>query len=159
MSADDLTTVPAPVPAAASRAAMSPVAKVALALAGVAVLVIGAWAYGRASATPDRVVADATRLRMMLLDARAQVLDAQLSLYAANFGNAAQHLEYAKPPLAEASNAMRDGDLDELATKVDAALQQVMAGRDLAAKLSLDANSKAGEASKLLGEVLSDLPR
>jgi hypothetical protein len=96
---------------------------------------------------------------MMLLDARAQVLDAQLSLYAANFGNAAQYLEYAKPPLAEASNAMRDGDLDELATKVDAALQLVMAGRDLAAKLSLDANSKAGEASKLLGDVLAALPR
>jgi type VI protein secretion system component VasA len=47
----------------------------------------------------------------------------------------------------------------ELATKVDAALQQVMAGRDLAAKLSLDANSKAGEASKLLGDVLAALPR
>jgi hypothetical protein len=158
MSADDLTTMPAPVPAA-SRAAMSPLAKMALALAAVAVLVVGAWAYGRSSAAPDRVIADATRLRMMLLDARAQVLDAQLSLYAANFGNAAQHLEYAKPPLAEASNAMREGDLDDLATKVDAALQQVMTGRDLAAKLSLDANSKAGEASKLLGEVLSALPR
>ena len=113
----------------------------------------------RSTTEPERAVADATRLRMMLLDARAQVLDAQLSLYAANFGNAAQHLEYAKPPLAEASNAMREGDLDELATKVDAALQQVMTGRDLAAKLSLDANSRAGEASKLLAEVLSKLPR
>jgi hypothetical protein len=158
MSADDLSTVPAPVPAA-SRAAMSPLAKMALALAGVAVLVVGAWAYGRSSAAPDRVAADATRMRMMLLDARAQVLDAQLSLYGANFGNAAQHLEYAKPPLAAASNALRDVDQDELATKVDAALQQVMTGRDLAAKLSLDANSKAGEASKLLADVLSSLPR
>ena len=87
------------------------------------------------------------------------MLDAQLSLYTANFGNAAQHLEYAKPPLAEASNALRDDDKDDLAFKVDAALQQVMAARDLAAKLSLDANSKAAEASKLLGEVLSGLPR
>jgi hypothetical protein len=157
MSVDDLTTVPTPAPAPA--APMSPIAKAAIGLAVVAVLVVGAWAYGRSSAAPDRVAADAIRLRMMLLDARAQVLDAQLSLYAANFGNAAQHLEYAKPPLAEASNAMRDGDLDELATKVDAALQQVTTGRDLAAKLSLDANSRAGEASKLLGEILAALPR
>ena len=157
MSADDLTTVPTPAPAPA--AAMSPLAKAAIGLAVVAVLVVGAWAYGRSSAAPDRAAADATRMRMMLLDARAQVLDAQLSLYTANFGNAAQHLEYAKPPLTEASNALRGADRDELATKVDAALQQVMTGRDLAAKLSLDANSKAGEASKLLGEVLSALPR
>jgi hypothetical protein len=34
-----------------------------------------------------------------------------------------------------------------------------MSARDLAAKLSLDANSRAGEASRLLGEVLSALPR
>ena len=99
------------------------------------------------------------RLRAMLLESRTQVLDAQLSLHSANFGNAAQHLEYAKPPLAAASSALRDDDQDDLATKVDAALQQVMTARDLAAKLSLDANSKAGEASKLLGEVLSALPR
>ncbi len=72
-------------------------------LAVVALLVLGAWLYGRSSGAPDRAAADATRLRMMLLEARTQVLDAQLSLYAANFGNAAQHLEYAKPPLAAAS--------------------------------------------------------
>ena len=34
-----------------------------------------------------------------------------------------------------------------------------VAWSDLAAKLSLDANSRAGEASRLLGEVLSALPR
>ena len=122
-------------------------------------LVVGAWAYGRSSTAPDRAAADTMRLRAMLLESRTQVLDAQLSLHSANFGNAAQHLEYAKPPLAAASSALRDQDQDDLATKVDAALQQVMTARDLAAKLSLDANSKAGEASKLLGEVLSALPR
>ncbi|MEO5819146.1 MAG: hypothetical protein ABIT71_01460 [Vicinamibacteraceae bacterium] len=157
MSVDDPTVLPVTLPAPPAK--MSPFAKLAVGAALVIALVVGAWLYGRSSAAPDRAAADATRLRMMLLDARAQVLDAQLSLYAANFGNAAQHLEYAKPPLAESSNALRDGDQDELATKVDAALQQVMAGRDLAAKLSLDANSKAGEASRLLGEILSALPR
>jgi hypothetical protein len=159
MSADDLTTVPQPAPATASRTGTSPLAKFAIGAAIVVALVVAAWAYGRSSMAPERAAADATRMRMMLLDARAQVLDAQLSLYAANFGSAAQHLEYAKPPLAEASNALRDDDQDDLAIRVDAALQLVMAARDLAAKLSLDANSKAGEASKLLGEVLSGLPR
>jgi hypothetical protein len=158
MSADDLTTIPTPTPATAAPA-MSPVAKVGIAVAIVVILVVAAWAYGRSSVLPERAAADNMRTRALLLESRTQVLDAQLSLYAANFGSAAQHLEYAKPPLAEASSAMRDGDQDELATKVDAALQQVMTARDLAAKLSLDANSKAGEASKLLADVISALPR
>jgi hypothetical protein len=155
MSADDLpTTTPAPAPAP-----MPILAKLGIALAVVAMLVLGAWFYGRSSTAPDREAADATRLRMMLLESRTQVLDAQLSLYTTNFGNAAQHLEYAKPPLAAASAALRERDQDDLAIKADAALEHVMAARDLAAKLSLDANGRAGEASKLLGEVLTALPR
>ena len=160
MSANDLTTVPTPVPATAA-----PSGDVAAGEGrdrgghrrrpGRGGLGLRSVERG-ARARRRRRDADQDQL---LLESRAQVLDSQLSLYAANFGSAAQHLEYAKPPLAEASSAMRDGDLDELATKVDAALQQVMAARDLAAKLSLDANGKAGEASKLLADVLSALPR
>jgi hypothetical protein len=158
MSADDLTTTTPPV-APAPRAGISPLAKAGIAVAVVALLVVGAWLYGASSTAPARAEADATRLRVMLLESRAQVLDAQLSLHSANFGNAAQHLEYAKPPLAAAAAALRDQDQADLATKADAALQQIMSARDLAAKLSLDANSRAGEASRLLGEVLSALPR
>ena len=158
MTADDLTTTTTPV-SAPPPAKMSALAKASIAMVVVMLLVVGAWFYGRLSTAPDRAAEDATRLRMMLLDARAQVLDAQLSLYAANFGNAAQHLEYAKPTLTAASTELARLGNAELATKADAAMQQVTTARDLAAKLSLDANSKAGEASKLLGEVLSALPR
>jgi hypothetical protein len=160
MSADDPTLVPTAVPTAAPpRAGLSALAKVGIATAIVVVLVLGAWLYGRSTTAPARAEADATRLRVMLLESRAQVLDAQLSLYAANFGNAAQHLEYAKPPLTAASTELTRIGNAELAAKADAAMQQVATARDLAAKLSLDANSRAGEASKLLGEVLSALPR
>jgi hypothetical protein len=138
---------------------MSPVARAGVALAVVAVLVLSAWAYGRLSTAPARADADNTRLRMLLLEARTQVLDGQLGLYSTNFGNAAQHFEYAKPPLTAAAAELTRLDHDELATKANAALERVSAARDLAAKLSLDANSRAGEASKLLGEVLSALPR
>ncbi len=158
MSADDLTTTTTPV-SAPPPPKMSALAKAGIATAVVVLLVVGAWLYGRSSTAPDRAAADAARLRMMLLESRAQVLDAQLSLYAANFGNAAQHLEYAKPPLTAASSELTRLGNAELAAKADAAMQQVTTARDLAAKLSLDANSKAGEASKLLGEVLSALPR
>ena len=157
MSADDPTVLPATVPAPPAKT--SPFAKVAIGAAVVVVLVVGAWLYGRSSTAPDRAAADATRLRMMLLEARTQVLDAQLSLHSANFGNAAQHLEYAKPPLAAASVELRRLNFDDQAVKADGALEQVTTARDLAAKLSLDANSKAAEASRLLGDVLSTLPR
>ena len=157
MSADDPTLVPAAAPA--PRTGLSPFAKVAIALGLVVVLVVAAWLYGRSSTAPDRAVADATRLRAMVLESRTQVLDAQISLYTTNFGNAAQHLEYAKPPLSAASAELTRAGRSDLAAKVDTALQQVTAARDLAAKLCLDANSRAGEASKLLGEVLQALPR
>ncbi len=156
MSTDDLPTASqAPAP----PAPMPMIAKLGIALAVMAMLVVGAWFYGRTSTAPDRAQADAIRLRAMLLESRTQVLDAQVSLYTTNFGNAARHLEYAKPPLPAASVALNSAGRTELAAKVDAALQQVTEARDLAAKLSLDANSKAGEASRLLGEVLSALPR
>jgi hypothetical protein len=158
MSVDDLPTT-TPVPASAPPAKMSPIAKAGIALVVLTMLVLGAWFYGRSSTAPDRAATDATRLRMMLLEARAQVLDAQISLYSTNFGSAAQHLEYAKPPLTAASGELRRQGRDDLAIQADGALERVTAARDLAAKLSLDANSRAGEASKLLGEVLSALPR
>lgn len=157
MSADDPTILPAP--AAAPPAKTSRLAKAGIGLAVVVLLVVGGWLYGRSTTAPDRAVADATRLRAMLLESRTQVLDAQLSLHQANFGNAARHLEFAKPPLTAASAALGGEGRTELAAKVDTALQQVEAARDLAAKLSLDANSRAGEASRLLGEVLAGLPR
>ena len=155
----DYPSAPLPVPAPAPPAAMSPIVKGAILVAVVAVLVLGAWLYGRSSSAPDRAAADATRLRAMLLESRTQVLDAQISLYSTNFGNAAQHLEYAKPPLAAASAELRRLDLPDLASKADGALERVTAARDLAAKLSLDANSRAGDASRLLGEVIAALPR
>jgi hypothetical protein len=159
MTALDLPPTTPPVSAPAPPPALSPIAKFAIGLAVVALLVVGAWLYGRSSGAPDRAAADSTRLRAMLLESRTQVLDAQISLYSTNFGNAAQHLEYAKPPLAAASVELRRLDFADLATKADGALEQVTTARDLAAKLSLDANSKAGEASRLLGEILSAFPR
>jgi hypothetical protein len=147
------------VPAAAPAARGGRLQRVLIGLGFLVLLLLGAWYYGRSGMAPARAEADATRLRMLLLESRTQVLDAQLSLYSTNFGNAQQHLEYAKPPLTAAAAELTRLDHDDLATKANAALAQVSTARDLAAKLSLDANSRAGEASRLLGEVLSGLPR
>ena len=154
----DIAPAPA-APVTPVRTGMSGLAKAGIGLLVLAVLLVGAWAYGRAGTAPLREEVGSARLRLMLLESRSQVLDAQISLYGTNFGNAAQHFEYAKPPLSAASAALKEEGKLELAAKVDTALQQVTAARDLAAKLSLDANSRAGEASKLLGEVLQALPR
>jgi|SRR5690242_12841097 len=156
-AADDTARLPEAMPDPSGKS--SPAVRALIALAVVATLIAAAYAFGRFSTAPARADADRVRVRMLLLESRTQVLDGQLGLYAANFGNATQHFEYAKPPLTTAAAELTRLDYDELATKVTAALQQVSTARDLAAKLSLDANSRAGEASKLLGEVLSALPR
>jgi hypothetical protein len=154
----DIAPTPA-APVTPVRTGLSPLAKFGMALVAILVMIVVAWAYGRSGTAPLREEVAAARLRLMLVEARAQVLDAQISLYTTNFGSAAQHLQYAKPPLdAAAAQLTRQGKAD-LAQKAGAALQQVETARDLAAKLNLDANSRAGEASKLLGEVLQALPR
>lgn len=154
----DIAPTPA-APVTPVRTGLSPLARFGIALLAIVVIAVVAWAFGRSGTAPLRQEVSAARLRLMLVESRSQVLDAQISLYVTNFGNAAQHLEYAKPPLSAAVARLKEEGKPELAAKADAALQQVTAARDLAAKLSLDANSRAGEASKLLGEVLQALPR
>ena len=154
----DIAPTPA-APVTPARTGLSPLARFGLALLAIVVMVVVAWAYGRSGTAPLRAEVAETRLRLMVLEARTQVLDAQISLYSTNFGSAAQHLEFARPPLTAAAAELRRLGRTEAAIRADAALQQVNAARDLAAKLSLDANSRAGEASKLLGEVLQALPR
>lgn len=151
----------APTPASATpvRTGLSPLARFGLALLAFLVAMVVAWGIGRAGTAPLRAEVAESRLRLMVLEARAQVLDAQISLYSTNFGSAAQHLEFARPPLTAAAAELRRLGRTEAAIRADAALQQVTAARDLAAKLNLDANSRAGEASRLLGEVLQALPR
>jgi len=118
------------------------------------VTVLAAYLYGRSETSDLRTELAASRLRVQLAEARGQLLDAQIALYMVNFGQASQHLTYARPSLAAAKITLTDAGKPELAAKIEAAEKELNAARELAAKLSQDANSRAGQAARLVGEVM-----
>jgi hypothetical protein len=115
--------------------------------------------YGRSSTSVARSELEAARLRLQLVEARAQILDARVSLYLVNFGDASRHLAVARTGLGSAGARLTGAQQPELAAKVDRAIAEINAAQDHASRLSQDANSRAGEAARLLDEVLQALAR
>jgi hypothetical protein len=118
-------------------------------LAGLAALIVAlglgyAWgAYGRWALEGTL---DETRLQLDLAEARGHLLDARVSLYNMNFGDASRRLEEAKAPLRRTRERYVDDDKDDAARAVATALEQVDEAQRLANKLDQAANTKAGEA-------------
>ena len=89
---------------------------------------------------------DGARQEAEMAQARGLLLDARVSLYNMNFGDASRHFEDAKVPLRRAQQRLADsGDADR-ARSIGTALERVDEAQRLAGKLDQAANSKAGEA-------------
>jgi hypothetical protein len=128
----------------------------------VAVVVLAAlvsFFYGRSGASVDREALEAARLRLQLVEARAQVLDGRVSLYLVNFGDASRHFAFAKGPLAPARATLAARGRNELAATLDRAGKEIDGAQDLATRLNQDANSRAAEAARLLNDVLQAVSR
>jgi hypothetical protein len=128
-------------------------------VAAVAVAALVSFFYGRSGASVDREVLEATRLRLQLVEARAQVLDGRVSLYLVNFGDASRHFAFAKGPLASARATLVAQGRNELAATLDGAAKEIDGAQDFATRLSQDANSRAAEAARLLNDVLQAISR
>ena len=103
-----------------------------------------AWgASGRIALQADL---DEVRQQVDLSDARASILEARVSLYNNNFGDASRHLEDSKAPLRRVKQRYQDGSRSDPASSIDAALGHVDEAQRLSGKLDSSANSKAGEA-------------
>jgi hypothetical protein len=103
-----------------------------------------AWgAYGRLAI---QGALDDARQQLDLAEARGHVLDARVSLYNMNFGDASRRLEDAKSPLRRTRQRFADEDQDEAARAVATALEHVDEAQRLSNKLDPGANTKAGEA-------------
>jgi hypothetical protein len=100
-------------------------------------------AYGRAAI---QEALDDTRQQLDLAEARGHLLDARVSLYNMNFGDASRRLEDAKGPLRRTREQYSDRDRDESARAVATALEHVDEAQRLANKLDQAANTKTGEA-------------
>jgi len=93
---------------------------------------------------------DDAQQQLDLAEARGQILDARVSLYNNNFGDASRHFEDAKTPLRRLKGRYHDASRNDAASGIDAALGHLEEGQRLAGKLDQAANTKAGEALEAL---------
>jgi hypothetical protein len=126
---------------------MAKIARLVLAGAIVVLVVLGlgyAWgASGRG--TLQTALTDAEQ-RLDIADARGQVLDARVSLYNMNFGDASRRFEDAKEPLRRTRQRYVDAGNTDAVRSLSAALEHLDEAQRLAGKLEPAANTKAGEA-------------
>jgi len=95
-----------------------------------------------------------SELRGELLGARAAILDARVAIYSVNFGEASRHLEDARGLLGRADERLKRLGRDDLDKQVQTAQTAIDDAQRMAGKLDQNANSRAGEAAKLLADVL-----
>lgn len=87
-----------------------------------------------------------SRQQLDLAEARGALLDARVSLYNNNFGDASRRFEEAKVPLRRVKDRYQDEGRSAAASSIDAALTHVDEAQRLSGKLDPAANSRAGAA-------------
>lgn len=105
-----------------------------------------AYAWGASGRTAVQQVLEETRQQLDLAEARGLILDARVSLYNLNFGEASRALEEAKAPLRRARERYQDMGRSDAALSIESAVRHVEEAQRLSGKLDQAANSKAGEA-------------
>ena len=108
------------------------------------------FAWGSAGRVRLQSALDESQQHLDLADARGHLLDARVSLYNMNFGDASTHFEVAKPPLRRIRQRYQDSGRNDVAGSVTAALERVDEAQRLAGKLDPSSNTKAGEALEAL---------
>ena len=89
---------------------------------------------------------DQSKQQLDLAEARGRLLDARVSLYNVNFGDASRLFEEAKAPLRRAQDRYQSIGNNAAAGSIAAALEHTNEAQRLSGKLDQGANSKAGDA-------------
>jgi len=104
------------------------------------------YAWGSSGRSPIEQALNESRQQLDLAEARGHLLDARVSLFNVNFGDASKAFEEAKAPLGRVRDRLqKDGD-SAGAAKIGTALDQIAEAQKLSGKLDQTANAKAGEA-------------
>ncbi len=112
-----------------------------------AIVLVGlGYAWGASGRRTVQASLDDTREALDAAEASRQVLEARVSLYNMNFGDASRQLEEAKAPLRRLRQYYVDEGRDDAVRGASSALERVDDAQRLAGKLDQAANSKAGEA-------------
>lgn len=105
-----------------------------------------AYVWGSSGRYALQRTLEETRQQLDLAEARGLILDARVSLYNLNFGEASRALEEAKAPLRRARERYQDARRSDAALSIESAVRHVEEAQRLAGKLDQAANTKAGEA-------------
>jgi hypothetical protein len=121
--------------------------KLVLAAFGALIIAVGVgYAMGGSGRFTLQNALDETRERLDLAEARGHLLEARVSLYNVNFGDAGRHFEEAKAPLRRVRERYQNVGKNAAAGSIAAALEHLEEGQRLAGKLDQGANSKAHDA-------------
>jgi hypothetical protein len=104
------------------------------------------YAWGASGRAIIQTALEDSRQQLDLAEARGELLDARVSLYNNNFGDASRRLEEAKVPLRRVKARYQDDGNGNAASSIDAALGHVDEAQRLAGKLDPAANTRAGQA-------------
>jgi len=126
---------------------MKRIGRLALAAGIVVLVVLGlGYAWGSSGRSTMQSALDDARQRLDMAEARGLILDARVSLYNMNFGDASRRFEEAKDPLRRIRQRYVDAGQTDSVRSLSAALEHLDEAQRLAGKLDPAANSKAGEA-------------
>ncbi len=115
--------------------------------AGALIVALGVgYVWGASGRFDAEHALEQTRQQLDLAEARGELLDARVSLYNLNFGEAVTHFEAAKAPLQRAEQRYREWGDNAAAGSLATALERVAEGQQLAGKLDQAAGAKAVEA-------------
>lgn len=89
---------------------------------------------------------DESRQQLDLAESRGALLDARVSLYNNNFGEASRRLEEAKEPLRRVKGRYQQARESQAASRIDTALTHLDESQRLAGKLDPSANARAADA-------------
>ena len=114
---------------------------------GIAIVLLGfGYVWGASGRSALQSQLDDVRQHLDLAEARGHVLDARVSLYNMNFGDASRRFEEAKDPIRRIRQRFVDAGSTDAVRSISAALEHLEEAQRLAGKLDPAANSKAGEA-------------
>lgn len=104
------------------------------------------YAWGASGRFSIQNALDDARQQLDLAQARGALLEARVSLYNVNFGDAARHFDDAKAPLRRVRERYQQVGKNAAAGSVTTALEHVEEGQRLSGKLDQSANNKANDA-------------
>ena len=104
------------------------------------------YAWGASGRRVVEAALTDSRQQLDMAEARGALLDARVSLYNNNFGDASRRFEDAKEPLRRVRARYQEGGRSDAAASIHAALVHVDEAQILSSKLDPTANARAGDA-------------